>query len=297
MIAVVIGAFFAGWAVRTRFSVPPRLLALADGWVLRIALPAMVVSKMARIEVGDDLIVPIVAAWGAMALCAAAVAVAGRIAGWSRATVGALLLVAVLGNTSFLGLGLTEGLLGRDHLFAAVAYDQPGTFLALATWGAFVASRWGSGERGWQPVVRRLVTFPPFIALVVSVPVRALEVPAPAWDLLEALSRTVAPVAMAAVGLRFVPRWKGIGSAPVITGFAVKMLLAPVAVALVAAVSGGWDSTAWESSILQAAAPPMVSAGLVAIAAGLDEDLAATLVGWGTLAAFAWVPLVSFALR
>lgn len=297
MIAVVIGAFFAGWVARTRITVPPRMLALADGWVLKVALPAMVVSEMARIEVGADLVVPIAAAWGAMSLCAVAVLVLGRIAGWSRATVGALLLVAVLGNTSFLGLGLTEGLLGRDHLFAAVAYDQPGTFLALATWGAFVASRWGSGERGWRPVVRRLVTFPPFVALAASVPVRAIEVPAPVWDLLEVLARTVAPVAMAAVGLRFVPRWRGIGSSPVIAGFAVKMLLAPVAVALVAALSGGWGVTAWESSILQAAAPPMVSAGLVAIAAGLDEELSATLVGFGTLAAFAWVPLVSFALR
>lgn len=296
MIVIVIGAFFAGWVVRSRIEVPARVLSLADSWVLRIALPAMVVSRMARIGIGAELAVPIGSAWGAMALCAAVIALVGRLGGWSRETTGALLLVGVLGNTSFLGLGMTEGLLGSDHLFAAVAYDQPGTFLALATWGALVSSRWGSGDAGWRPVATRLIAFPPFIALLVSIPVRAISPPDQVWDVLDALARTVAPVAMAAVGLRFVPRVRGLGSRPVVIGLAVKMLLAPAAVALAAVLAGGWGETAWESSILQAAAPPMVSAGLVAVAAGLDEDVSTTLVGLGTLVAVIWVPLVSLLL-
>jgi len=296
MIGIIIGVFLVGWAARSRIEVPARVLSLADSWVLRIALPAMVVSTMARIEIGADLVVPIASAWGVMALCAAVIALVCRRAGWTRETTGALLLVGVLGNTSFLGLGMTEGLLGREHLFAAVAYDQPGTFLALATWGALVASRWGSGGAGWRPVVTRLVTFPPFIALLVSIPVRRLSPPEPVWGILDALARTVAPVAMAAVGLRFVPRLRGIGSPPVLVGVAVKMVLAPAAVALAAVLAGAWGETAWESSILQAAAPPMASAGLLAVAAGLDEDVSTTLVGLGTLAAFAWVPLVSLLL-
>jgi len=93
-----------------------------------------------------------------------------------------------------------------------------------------------------------------------------------------------------------VPRLRGIGSPPVLVGVAVKMVLAPAAVALAAVLAGAWGETAWESSILQAAAPPMASAGLLAVAAGLDEDVSTTLVGLGTLAAFAWVPLVSLLL-
>lgn len=293
MIAVVVCAFFGGWAVRTRVAVPPRLLALADRWVLTIALPAMVVSTMARIEVGTELAVPVAAAWGAMATCALAVVLVARIAGWMPSTTGALLLVAVLGNTSFLGLGMVEGLLGRDHLAAGVAYDQPGTFLALATWGAFVASRFGSGETGWRPVVHRLVRFAPFVALVVSVPVRLIEVPSWVWTALETVATTVAPMAMVAVGLRFVPRWRTDRVGVVATGLAVKMLLAPLVVGVVAAVTGNWGETAWSAATLQASTPPMVSAGLVAIAAGLDEEATAMLVGFGTLLAFAWMPVVS----
>jgi len=296
MIVVIIGTFLAGWAVRTRIDVPPRVLAAADAWVIKIALPAMVVSKMSRIDLGSDLVVPVLAAWGAMGLCALLVAVLGRAFAWERSTTAALLLVAVLGNTSFLGLGMAEGLLGRDHLFAAVAYDQPGTFLALATWGAFVASRFGSGESGWRPMAVRLVTFAPFVALVASVPLRAIDVPARVWDVLDVLARTVAPVAMAAVGLRFVPWRRGERTSPVVAGLAVKMVCAPVAVAAVAAAVGGWGEIAWQTAVLQASAPPMVSAGLVAISAGLDDEIATTLVGLGTLAGFAWMPLVSLAL-
>lgn len=293
MIGVVLVAFIAGWAVRSRLSVSPRVLATADTWVISVALPAMVVSKMTRIDVGADLVVPIAAAWGAMAVCALAVVTVSRAANWTRSTTGALLLVAVLGNTSFLGLGMTEGLLGRGHLFAAVAYDQPGTFLALATWGAFVASRWGSGQRGWRPVVGRMVTFPPFLALVASVPLRSVEAPLMLWDVLDAIARTVAPVAMLAVGLRFVPRWQPASIGPVAFGLVIKMVGAPAAVAVAAAVTGGWGEVAWQAAILQASAPPMVSAGLVAIAAGLDDDATSMLVGFGTLAAFVWMPCVS----
>lgn len=296
MIIFVIAAFLAGWAIRSRVPVPSRVLVIADTWVLKIALPAMVVSKMARIDIGADLVVPIAAAWGAMGACAVLILALGRAMSWERSTTAALLLVAVLGNTSFLGLGMAEGLLGRDHLFAAVAYDQPGTFLALATWGAFVASHFGSGESGWRPVVRRLVTFAPFVALVVSVPVRAIDVPAWVWDLLDALARTVAPVAMASVGLRFVPWRRGARTSPVVAGLAVKMLGAPIVVAAVASAIGGWGDIAWQTAVLQASAPPMVSAGLVAINAGFDDETTTTLVGLGTLAGFAWMPLVSLAL-
>jgi hypothetical protein len=52
----------------------------------------------------------------------------------------------------------------------------------------------------------------------------------------------------------------------------------------------------WSTSILESAAPPMVTAGVVAIAAGFDETLVAFVVGVGTLAAFAWLPLVALLL-
>jgi len=48
--------------------------------------------------------------------------------------------------------------------------------------------------------------------------------------------------------------------------------------------------------VLQSAAPPMVTAGVVAVAAGLDEDLVSFMVGVGTLVSFLSLPLLSLAL-
>jgi predicted permease len=53
---------------------------------------------------------------------------------------------------------------------------------------------------------------------------------------------------------------------------------------------------ACSTTILEAAAPPMVTAGVVAVGAGLSEDLVAFMVGVGTLVAFLSLPLLSLAL-
>jgi hypothetical protein len=201
-------------------------------------------------------------------------------------------MVAVLGNTSFLGLGVVESVLGDSHGASALAYDQPGTFLALATWGSWVASRYGSGVRGWSPVVRRLVSFPPFVALVAAVVLHRVNMPDVAMDVVSALGSTVAPVAMAALGLRFTVR--GVRRVqPVVAALVVKLLLAPAAAAAVAGAIGAWGEIAWRASIVQAAAPPMVTAGIVAVAAGLDEETTTSVVGWGTLLGLAWMPFVA----
>jgi malate permease and related proteins len=63
-----------------------------------------------------------------------------RLARLDARTSGTLLLVVPLANTSFLGFPAVEALLGADHLPAAVVYDQLGSFLALATYGAVVAA-------------------------------------------------------------------------------------------------------------------------------------------------------------
>jgi hypothetical protein len=74
------------------------------------------------------------------------------------------------------------------------------------------------------------------------------------------------------------------------------MLVMPGAVYLVATLVGSTHDLAWSASILQAAAPPMVTAGVVAVSAGLSEDVVAFMVGIGTLVAFVSIPLLSLAL-
>jgi predicted permease len=258
--------------------------------------PALVLSKFSRIEMGEGLIVPVLVAWGAMGFIVVVVLYVSRVMQFSRSITGTLLLVAVLGNTSFLGLGMVEGLLGDEHLSAALAYDQLGTFLALATWGSFVASHYGQGQPGLMPIVQRLFRFVPFLALLATIPLRWVEVPESVYSVLDGVGRTVGPVAMGSLGMRFVVRTSRRVLGPALFGLTLKMVAVPLLVLLVAFAMGHPSDIAWSTATLESAMPPMVTAGIVAIGAGLDEELSSFMVGVGTLVSFATVPLISLML-
>ena len=296
MIGVVIGTFLLGWLLSSLRPVPPVIIATADKYVLRLALPALILAKLSTVELNADLALPIAIAWTLIVGAAVVIIVCGRIFSVDQKIIGAVLLVAVLGNTSFLGLEMVHSLLGAEHMPSAIAFDQLGTFLGLSLWGSYVASRYGAGESGWRPLVRRLSRFVPFLAVLASVPLRMVDLPDIGYDMLNTIGRTVAPVAMGALGLRFTLRISSRVAVPALLGLVLKMLVMPGAVYVVATIAGSTHDLAWSTSIMQAAAPPMVTAGVVAVSAGLSEELVAFMVGIGTLVAFVSIPLLSLIL-
>jgi predicted permease len=296
VLGVVLTCFAAGLLAQRLVPRTRGLIGPLDHLVLSVTLPALIVATLPDLSLGADLVVPVGAAWSCVALAAGVITLAGRRLGWSRATVGALLLVTPLGNTTFLGLAMVESLLGRAELARALAFDQLGTFLGLATYGSVVAARWGSGEPGWGPVLGRLLRFPPFLAVVASFALRAVEVPEGVDDLLGDVGRLVAPLAMLALGLRFRVSTSSHGRTAALWCLGTKMVLLPVGVLVVAAVAGGLDDPAWRASVLEAGMPPMVTAGVVAARADLDEELATTVVGVGLLLALVTVPVLALAL-
>jgi predicted permease len=296
VLGIVITAFFLGWIISAVRPLPIAAIALAEKYVLMCALPALIISSMSQVVVDTALLVPIGVAWGSIAISALVILILARVYAWSAQVTGALLLVAVLGNTSFLGLGMVEGLLSEEHLAPAIAYDQLGTFLALSLWGAFVTSTFGGDAVSWRDLVRRLLRFAPFVALLVSIPVRWLEIPDFVYTGLDGLGRTVAPVAMATVGLRFRLRLSPRVVTPALWGLSVKMLLVPALVACVVWLTNSGTDVMWSTALLQSAAPPMITAGIVATRAGFDEELVAFVVGVGTIMGFVSVPTFSLLL-
>jgi malate permease and related proteins len=263
---------------------------LLDLLVIRLALPGLVLTVVPSLALDAEVLVPVLVAWGTTLLLAAAVLAWSRLGRLDVVTTGTLLLVVPLGNTSFLGFPAVEALLGTDHLPAAVIYDQFGSFLALATYGGYVASRYGHGPAPRAGViVRRVVTFPPFLALLVALTLRPVGIPGPVLEVASQLGATVTPLAMLAVGLRL--RLDAVAWRPgILTGaLGLRLLVAPAAVLLVAALVGG-TGTAWRASLLESAMPPMVVAGVLASQAGLDAGLASRLVGIGVLVSMATLP-------
>lgn len=265
----------------------PRAL---DILVLWFALPGLILTVIPSLTFDAQTLVPVVVAWAGLVVLALLVLACGRVLGWSRQVVGTMLIVVPLGNTSFLGIPAVTELLSPAHVPFAVIYDQLGSFLALTTYASLVAVRYGHAARtSAAATIGRMLTFPPFVALVVALVVRQTGMPDLATDLAARASLTLVPLTMLVVGMRLrVPR-RAAGLGPLAVGLVLRMAVAPAAV--LAVVAGfGFTGLAWETSVLESAMPPMVTAAIVATASGLDEELGAALVGVGVLVSMLSLP-------
>ncbi len=74
-------------------------------------------------------------------------------------------------------------------------------------------------------------------------------------------------------------------------GLGVKLVDSPLAALLLCRLAG-LESEAAQVAVFEAGMPPMVSAGALAISAGLSAELTAALVGFGIPAAFLTLPLL-----
>jgi malate permease and related proteins len=289
-VLTVLVLLLVGVAAGNLRLVPEGTGGLLDLLVIRLALPGLILAVVPELELGPGAAVPVLAAWGTLGFLAFAVWVWSRLAGFGATTTGALLLVVPLANTSFLGFPAVEALLGADHLPPAVVYDQLGSFLGLATYGAFIASRYGSGPRPRvADVVRRIVTFPPFVALVVALALRPVGIPGPLQEVAVQLGATVTPLAMLAVGIRLKLDRDGWQPGVMVGALGLRLVVAP-ALVLAAATAIGGTGPVWDASVLESAMPPMVIAGVLAAQADLDAALASRLVGVGVLASMVTLP-------
>ena len=260
-------------------------------FVIYVSLPALVLLKIPALGFSSELLIPALMPWVMLVLTAVAILLLARLFGWSRPIVGSLLLLVPLGNTSFLGIPMVKAFFGDQAVSYALLYDQLGSFLALATYGTVVIAIYGGTDGGpsWRDVLKKIVTFPPFIALILAVSVRSFIYPSVVLSILETLAATLVPVVMIAVGYQLTIRISREALGPLGFGLFLKLVAAPLT-ALGLCKLLGLEGEAVRVSIFEAGMPPMVSAGALAILAGLSPALTAALVGLGIILSFVTLP-------
>jgi hypothetical protein len=192
---------------------------------------------------------------------------------------------------------MVNAFFGAGAISYAVIYDQLGSFLALATYGTVVIAVYG-GARGrptWPEVGKKIIFFPPFISLFLAVAWKSVAYPPLVMTILSALAATLVPVVMIAVGFQLTIRISREALAPLGFGLGLKLVAAPLA-ALGLCRLLALDGEAVRVSIFEAGMPPMVSAGALAILAGLSPALTAALVGLGIILSFVTLPLLYYLL-
>ncbi|MCC6619753.1 MAG: AEC family transporter [Deltaproteobacteria bacterium] len=288
-LVAVAGCLLAGLAL-ARLRVMPTGAAALNAYAIHVALPALIVRQIAALELGADALLPALVPWAVLVASAGVVLAVARARRWSREVTGALLLVVPLGNTAFLGLPLTQAALGAEALPFAVIYDQAGSFLALTLYGSFIAHAYAAPatdpreQRARRPLVE-IVTFPPFLALLVGL-AAALLLPAglpPIVDeALAIVAASLVPTVLVAVGLGWRLVLPRAALAPWALALVVKLALAPLVAWVIVGLTGG-DGIAADVVIVQSAMGPMITAGAIATARGMAPDLVAAIVGYGTL--------------
>ena len=260
-------------------------------FVIYISLPAMIFLQIPRLEFTNDTLIPIVIAWSVMSLSAILVLVVSKYMDFSKEIIGALMLVTVLTNSSFLGIPIISGYYGLEALPYILVYDQLGTFLALATYGTFVASYYSSESKvSFKIITFKVVSFPPFVSLVIAMFLSGVVYPSSINNILEILASTIVPFALVAVGLQLQFKLPKDEIKPFGVSLFIKLIIAPFIAIGICSIFG-WDNLISKVSILEASMAPMITAAAMASMIGLAPRLSNAIVGYGILLSFftSWV--------
>lgn len=280
-----------------RFAHPP--MGLPQGlnwWVINLALPALVLELIPRLHFDPHLWFLVVTQWLVFIGAAALFHMLGTALGWSRARIGCMILMTGLGNTSFVGFPMLEALRGREGLALGVVADQLGCFVALSVGGVLVSAIYSGKQPKPREIIRRVVLFPPFLALVAGVIVGMLGGwPGPAEEVLHRVGQTLVPLALFSVGLRLKLQFGGGQAAPLAMALCCKLAIAPLLM-LGLGWATGVTGLVLTIGVLQAAMAPMISAAILCDQHHLDSPLANTILGSGILLSLVTVPLWSYML-
>jgi predicted permease len=287
----------AGVLARRSGRFPLQTAVVLNSVIIAVALPSLVLRVVHTLEFRPGLLAAAASPWIVFLVAVGFFRLVGPRLGLKRESVAVLVLTGGLSNTAFVGLPMAEALLGREGLAVAVVVDQLGSFLVLATLATLFATRAAAGNEVLRPAVllRKVVTFPPFIALVLALVLRPL--PFPEWvdTVLERLGSTLTPLALFSVGFQLQLGELRARAGALALGLGFKLVLAPALVVL-----GLWAlpvaSIVHEATVLQNAMAPMVSGAILASEHRLDPELAALMAGFGIplsfLTALAWMWLV-----
>ncbi len=259
---------------------------ILNQFAIYISLPAMILLQIPKLSFSIDMIIPIIVAWLVMGISALLILLLSRFFSFSKEITGSLMLVSILTNSSFLGIPIINAYMGESAMPYVLVYDQLGTFIALATYGTFIASYYSNNSKiTFKIITLKVLTFPPFLSLVVALFLIGVEFNPIISKVLSSFASTIVPIALVAVGLQLQLKLPREEIKPFSVALIVKLIIAPL-IAFVICKIFAWDNQASIVSIMEAGMAPMITAGAIASMAGLAPRLSSAIVGYGIIISF-----------
>lgn len=267
-------------------------------WILYIALPAMVFKYLPNVKWNMDTLFPVFAMVIVLAGSWLWMRTYCKIKNYSRRSQSTLELVSGYSNTSFVAFPLIGAFFGEEYLKYAIISDQT-MFILLSTFGIISAVKGGSNSGSVKAnfIIKRLVTFPPFIACVLAIILPFFFSFNQAEPLFDKLAATVSPLALFSVGLQL--KFKGWTKwiSQITQAVTYKLVIAP-ALVLVFAILFGMKGDLTRITLFESAMPTVVSSSIIAEQFRLNIQLTNLTIGisiiLSLLTSFIWFHIINY---
>ncbi|GLB52422.1 transporter [Neptunitalea chrysea] len=252
-----------------------------NAWLMNIALPAIALKYIPKIEWSTELIFPLLMPLFVWLGAALFIHLVAKRYAMSPATKTVLLLVSGLGNTSFLGFPLTQAYYHEEGLKIAVLCDQA-CFIITATFGIIVAVK-ASQNKKIKPsfLLKKVFSFPPFVISLCALLISIISFDISFLDpFLNIIGATLIPLALFSVGLQLsIKEWRT-DIRLISYSLLYKLLLAPLLI-LGISIFIETSKLTHQVTILEAAMAPMVTGAIIAADYNLNPKLANMILGIG----------------
>lgn len=290
-ILLLVFCFIIGILARRIRKFPENSHTTLNSFIIYVSLPATVFYYIPGLKLTGSLFLAAAMPWIVFAAGFVYFLTISKFLPVKTKSMGALILACGLGNTSFIGIPMIEAYFGKELIGMGVVTDQPGSFLALSTVGILSAVRFSSGSIQPKDLLKRIFSFPPFIAMVIAFLFTGQKFPDVIEGVLLRLSDSLAPLALLSVGFQLHFRAIKGRFLPLFLGLFFKLILAPVMIYVLYRWVFLVKGDVFKISVFEAAMGPMITAGIIAIDHDLDPPLITLLFGIGIPLSFLTLPI------
>ena len=293
---------FIGIGLQRLRNFPKNTAVVLNQYILYVALPAMALYYLPKIQLSWDLLLPASIAWIAFGLSYLLFSFLGKMWGWSKKLTGCLIITAGLGNTSFVGIPVIEALYGKEALKTLIIIDLPGTFVVLSTLGVLVATVYANQKGNDESIVKKIFRFPPLIAFAIGFALAILSIDFPDIfsESLRSLASTLTPIALISVGFQLKFKAYSKHYRFLALGLAFQLILLPAIIFTLFFFGLGRMDQVAKVCIIEAAMAPMITGTILASNYGLKPELSNMMVGFGIPISFVtiagWYALIEYIL-
>lgn len=277
----------AGMVFRAARWIPGDAHKGINTWVLSLALPAVSFKYIPKIEWDPQMLFPAVSSLVVWAGAWLFMEIYCRYKKYNQRSRSTLELASGYSNTSFIGFPLIAAYYGEEQLSIAIICDQS-MFVLLSTAGIINAVKGNRTDKSGVSaslILRRLITFPPFIGCTLALILSRFMDLSVAEPFFDKLTATIAPLALFSIGLQL--KFKGWRKqmSQISMTMLYKLMIAPLLVLILALVTGVRGDVA-RISIFEAAMPTLVTSSIISEQYHLNTKLINLIIGVSIVVGF-----------